>query len=79
MFSFYVSPKIKLKGIPMKKVTLTQKIVLGLGVAAALASNAAAAITPPTTDYSDIYGLAGVAVGVLTIVMLVRKALSFFK
>lgn len=55
----------------------TKKIVAaGLAFGGAAAN---AAITPPTVDYSDIYTLAGVAVGVLTIVLLVRKALSFFK
>lgn len=75
-----VSPKsFYLKGFPMEKVTLTQKIALvGAGVVT-LASNAAAAVTMPTPSYTDIEAAAVVGFGIVITVALLVKAKAFLR
>lgn len=64
----------------MKKVTMTQKFALGFAAVAALASNASAALTLPViTDYTAIETSAALLVGVLVVVLLIKKAVSFFR
>lgn len=80
MFSHFVSPKIKLKGSPMKRV---QSFYTKLGVvavgAAVVASNAAAAVTMPSPSYTDIEAAAVVGFGIVITVALLMKAKSFLR
>lgn len=78
-----VSPKNPsfLKGFSMFK-GMTQRIILGVTVAAAMASNAAAAIVLPLAadiQYTSVELAAGLLAGVLVTVLLIKKAISFFR
>ena len=54
--------------------------VIALGASAVvLATNAAAAVTVPTTSYTDVEAMAGVAIGITVVVLLINKAKSFFR
>lgn len=59
---------------------MTQRLILGVTAVSIAASNAMAVgnITVPTADYSDVYALAGVAIGIAVVVMLVKKGKSLF-
>lgn len=80
MFSHFVSPKIKLKGSPMKRVQsfYTKLGVVAVGAAVA-ASNAAAAVTMPSPSYTDIEAAAVVGFGIVITVALLMKAKSFLR
>ena len=58
----------------------TKQKLIGLGLAGvALATNASAAVTMPTADYTNIEAAAGIGFGVVLVVGLLRKAKSFFR
>lgn len=66
----------------MKKVTLTQKIALVGSGLAALASNAAAAVAVPEIGEVDMASAelaAGLAILVFVGVLMMKKAVSFFR
>jgi hypothetical protein len=52
-------------------------VAAGVAVAGTMAS-AAGNITVPNPNYDDIYALAGVAIGIAVVVMLVKKGKSLF-
>lgn len=62
----------------MFKSTKSKIIAVGL-TAAAMASNAAAVVTLPTPDYTNIEAAAGVGFGIVLTVGLLRRAKSFFR
>jgi len=63
----------------MKKVSMKQRLVLGVAGLAALASNAAAAVTMPTPSYTDIEAAAVVGFAIVITVALLMKAKSFLR
>lgn len=44
----------------------------------ALGTFANAALTPPTVSYDDLYAIGTLALGVVVVVFLVKKAIAFF-
>lgn len=69
-----------IKRAAQKAQGLSKKVVVGATGLVVAGTNAMAAgnITPPTADYTDIYALAGIAIGVSVVVLLIKKGKSFF-
>lgn len=79
MFSHFVSPKIKLKGSPMKnrfRKIAAKVAAAGLAVYGAAAN---AAVTMPTPSYTDIEAAAAVGFTIAITVALLMRAKSFFR
>lgn len=51
-------------------------LVVGLALASSFAN---AALTPPVADYADIYTMASYSLGILVVLFLLKKAMSFIK
>lgn len=79
MFSHFVSPKIKLKGSPMKnrfRKIAAKVAAAGLAVYGAAAN---AAVTMPTPSYTDIEAAATLGFGIVITVSLLMAAKTFLK
>ena len=55
--------------------TMKSKLIAGAAVAAAVTTNAAAAITAPTYDVATVETIAGAVIGALALIWVIKQAI----